>query len=476
MKLFGAFLSFAQAGTWEIPETWRYCEAREQVDPRSRWLNTARIVGGGEVKRDAWPFIVRLRIGRNGATCGGSLIDGKHVLTAAHCCDGAQPKHILAHVKDYSRKVIDEGEKILKVTKIVEHVDFSYRHYKNDVCLLTLEEDVSEIIEHKYACLPPADWDWRIMTTCYTAGWGMDHESFGKQVDILNSVNVNIFDDNYCVLEQDHDAETMICAGAIGGGRDACQGDSGGPLICEINGNAVLAGVTSWGIGCARAGSPGEWAKVSNYLDWINNNIPALETTPKPTPLTHTSSPSTPSTPSPTPLIHTTKSTTPKTTTRPSKPTSESVPPSKVPSVTGQVSMQPWQKIRARRYCVSEDGEPGLINWTEVATFVGGGKETDERLTGLNKCQKELKDKVVAKPATLDKERTSELMDLAIKRQVCVRAKKRGHFNDLPCKEACEEVLKAYKRKSESIKISNKEKKKVQFWTKVCLTKQSSIF
>ena len=37
MKLFGAFLAAAQAGTWEIPETWRYCEAREQVDPRSRY-------------------------------------------------------------------------------------------------------------------------------------------------------------------------------------------------------------------------------------------------------------------------------------------------------------------------------------------------------------------------------------------------------------------------------------------------------
>ena len=118
MKLFGSFSAFVQAGTWEIPETWRYCEAREQVDPRSRyghliigtrddfslkkrWLNSARIVGGGEVKRDAWPFIVRLRIGRNGATCGGSLIDGKHVLTAAHCCNGAQPNNIIAHVKDY---------------------------------------------------------------------------------------------------------------------------------------------------------------------------------------------------------------------------------------------------------------------------------------------------------------------------------------------------------------------------------------
>ena len=97
---------------------------------------------------------------------------------------------------------MDEGEKVLKVTKIVEHAGFSFRHFQNDVCLLTLEEDVSEVIEHKYACLPPADWDWRIMTKCYTAGWGMDHESFGKQVDILNSVNVNIFDDNYCILEQ----------------------------------------------------------------------------------------------------------------------------------------------------------------------------------------------------------------------------------------------------------------------------------
>jgi len=37
MKILGAFLSFAQAGTWEITETWKYCEAREQVDPRLRY-------------------------------------------------------------------------------------------------------------------------------------------------------------------------------------------------------------------------------------------------------------------------------------------------------------------------------------------------------------------------------------------------------------------------------------------------------
>ena len=143
----------------------------------------------------------------------------------------------------------------------------------------------------------------------------------------------------------------MICAGAIGGGRDACQGsinfsetenyklilgDSGGPLICEINGNAVLAGVTSWGIGCARAGSPGEWAKVSNYLDWMNNHLPELETTKAPTPVTHTTSPATQSTPKPTPVTHTsspaTKSTpspTPLVHTSSPKPTSTKPTPGK---------------------------------------------------------------------------------------------------------------------------------------------------
>ena len=68
--------------------------------------------------------------------------------------------------------------------------------------------------------------------------------------------------------------DTMICAGYPGvGGKDACQGDSGGPFVCNDNGNAVIAGVVSWGNGCALADYPGVYARTTSALSWIQNSM-----------------------------------------------------------------------------------------------------------------------------------------------------------------------------------------------------------
>ncbi|KAF5305581.1 hypothetical protein FQA39_LY01672 [Lamprigera yunnana] len=257
-----------------------------------------RIVGGDRTDIDEFPWLALLGYRDSfgddaGFRCGGSLINERYILTAAHCTIVNSNLGVSLEFVRLGEWRLSTGTDCLgqgrvqkcagpavdiNVETTIPHQNYNIRTRDNDIALVRMRRSVTFNDFIRPICLPPPNAANPTQgLNMLVAGWGStENESTS---DIKLKVAVPIVASADCAKKigrRGFITDNQLCAGGVQG-KDSCQGDSGGPLMKYLERSPdiqwVQEGVISWGIGCGLVGYPGIYTKVSKYSTWIVNNM-----------------------------------------------------------------------------------------------------------------------------------------------------------------------------------------------------------
>jgi len=308
--------SSAQTGDQDISNT-----VTEPGLAESDWTETLtpvsraneKMVGGTRARSGEWPYLGTIRGTTSRQTthfCGATMISPHWALTAAHCVpdlykdangDISRPSFgrldLVVGVSDLSQT---DTKNIFKIVEVVVPPDYrasndaptlsNFRGPKSDIALVRFDGTWNGPVARlsNGASSDPDQYFGR----GFVAGFGLEYASSsivpfiyarsgrdgyaGSQY--MQHAMVPMKSPDACSATfsgMAYDPSDQICAGFDDGGIDSCQGDSGGPMAAlDEKGRAYQVGVVSFGFGCAEAGWPGVYTRISNHVAWVLSHVP----------------------------------------------------------------------------------------------------------------------------------------------------------------------------------------------------------
>ncbi|MFF9404982.1 S1 family peptidase [Streptomyces anandii] len=224
------------------------------------------VVGGTTTTTTAYPFVMQITDASGNQFCGGTLVAARKVVTAAHCMVGETTNSV--RVVGGRTYLNGTNGTVSKVSRIWVNPDYTDATSGDDVAVLTLSASMPYTAA-KYVSASDTG-VYAAGATARILGWGTTSES-GSSSNQLRTATVPVVSDSSCrgSYGSDFVASDMVCAGYSSGGVDTCQGDSGGPLLI----GGVLAGITSWGNGCAEAGYPGVYTRLTTFSGLVSAQV-----------------------------------------------------------------------------------------------------------------------------------------------------------------------------------------------------------
>uniref|UniRef100_T1GG46 Peptidase S1 domain-containing protein n=1 Tax=Megaselia scalaris TaxID=36166 RepID=T1GG46_MEGSC len=243
-----------------------------------------RSVGGGPTSVSHFPWTVfliyddlNIENDPEQGFCGGSLINSRYVLTAAHCID-PEPVSVLlgtTDLRNYVRYV--DVDKVLANPRYYQLSDTVFDGLY-DIGLIQLAVNVEFSNSIYPICLPFQIENYEppnTNTTFLASGWGTTKYINYKYILTVVKVKLVDFEECFKVFStQDQTLHSKVfCAGGTIG-TDTCFKDSGSPVVREINGTWILEGIVSSGLdkSCGTL-NPALYTKVLKYEKWIREQI-----------------------------------------------------------------------------------------------------------------------------------------------------------------------------------------------------------